>query len=399
LTNKPLNHHFQSEKKNAKENEMKSMVEIRHYLHQNPELSDNEMKTSHFLKQILQDFSPQKIVDKLGGYGLLAIYRGQRPGKNILLRADLDALPIAEDAALSYKSLQPNVAHLCGHDGHMTILLEVAKRLHNLHGNFAGNAILLFQPAEETGQGAKRVLADPKFQQIPIDYAFGLHNLPGFELGQVIVREQTFASASQGLIIRLQGASSHAGHPENGNNPVFAMLEIVQELEQISQQFQQMSQRGLITIIHLKLGEVAFGTAPGEGVVMATFRAYRDAEMQQMTTQAQQLIQRICHKYQLKYQLEWVEKFLATVNDDFAVQQIKKAAETLQFSPKIPATPFAWSEDFSYISQKFPSGFFGLGAGKESPQLHNSNYDFPDQLIDLGAAMFMQIITNMELKT
>ncbi|MFO7896632.1 MAG: amidohydrolase, partial [Candidatus Cloacimonadales bacterium] len=107
---------------------MKSMVEIRHHLHQNPELSDNEMKTAKYLKQILQDFAAQEIVENLGGHGLMAIYRGQRAGKNLLLRADLDALPIAENSALLYKSRQPQVAHLCGHDGHMTILLEVARR-------------------------------------------------------------------------------------------------------------------------------------------------------------------------------------------------------------------------------------------------------------------------------
>ena len=366
--------------------------EIRHYLHQYPELSGFEANTAKFIVKTLREFQPNQLIENVGGYGVLAIYKGNLPGKNILLRADIDALQIKEKSNLPYRSQKAGIAHLCGHDGHSAILVEVARKLHLLKGNFTGKVILLFQPAEETGQGAKRVLTDPEFMKLKIDSVFGLHNLPGYKLGKIILRRQTFTSASQGVIINLQGTASHAGHPENGNNPVFAMLQVVKELNKISADFEKLEQRGLITIIHLRLGEIAFGTSPGDGVVMATFRTNRAEEMQQMVKLAENMIKRIAVNHALKYEINWVEKFAAIVNNDNCVDQIIAAADNLGYEIELAEKSFSWSEDFSIFTKAFPGGFFGIGAGENHPQLHNANYDFPDNLIEIGSEMFLEIL-------
>lgn len=367
-------------------------LEFRKYLHRNPELSNYEKNTARYVIDQISKINPDKIIENIGGNGIAFLFGQQEDLPTVMFRAELDALPIQEESSLEYKSENEGIAHLCGHDGHMSILFALAHRIAKNRDKIALNIVLLFQPAEETGEGAERVVKDKKFINLSPDYIFALHNLPGFKLGNVILRNNTFASASQGLIIKLKGKPSHAGHPENGINPIFAMMNIMKNLDEISQKYQIEKDRGLITIIHVKLGEIAFGTSPGEGTVMATFRAYTDEQMNRMSDESLQMIESEARKFGLKLEIEWTEKFPATVSNNRNVLLIKEVAKLQKREIIEPEFPFSWSEDFSYFSQKYNTAFMGLGSGEKHPQLHNSNYDFPDELINVGCDMFWGII-------
>ncbi len=371
---------------------MFDLREIRQELHKKPELSGEEKQTSKLIGKYLKTCNPDKIVTNIAGYGVLAVFDTGRPGKSVLLRAELDALPIKEENSFSYSSKNNGVSHSCGHDGHMSILLGVAEKINENKQSLCGKIYLLFQPAEETAQGAKKVIDDPFFKSLDIDYVFALHNLPGFEKGSIILKKDVFAASSKGLIIKLKGKSSHAGHPENGINPVFAMTRIIQGFSAISEEVSSPEDRSLITIIHVKLGGVAFGTSPGDGVVMATFRSTDSEKMDFMTKKAVSLVKDTANKSNLEYSLDWVEVFPLLVNDEGCVDLVEKAARKNNTNIVFVKSPFSWTEDFSYFTQKIKGAFFGLGSGINHPQLHNSDYDFDDEIIPVGTKIFFDIL-------
>ncbi len=212
-----------------KELNLDELVNLRKELHRNPELSGKEKNTSDKINNFIGRFYPDEIITELGGHGLAFIFKGKEKGKTILFRSELDALPISEQNDFEYKSSIENVSHKCGHDGHMTILSGFASLL-NDNKPAKGKVVLLFQPAEETGEGAAKVLEDKKFEQIKPDYVFALHNLPGYPAGSVVIKNGTFASASKGMIIKLHGKTSHASEPENGITPTPAVASIIQKL-------------------------------------------------------------------------------------------------------------------------------------------------------------------------
>ena len=318
-------------------------------------------------------------------------------GATICFRAELDALPIREANSFDYVSEADGIAHLCGHDGHTTILLGLAKWLVDNPAEWKGRVVLIFQPAEETAQGAKAILQDSRFQALKPDYIFALHNLPGFEIGSIILREGIFTSATCGIKIKLSGKTSHAAHPEAGNNPQKATLSIINCLEDLPHTVCGMETPALVTIIYTRLGEIAFGTTPGEAEVMATFRTHDNQNLKNMMQKAEQMISALANAYHLNLNMEWVEEFASVVNDSGAVSMLQRAANTLNLKTLVITSPFPWSEDFSYFSQIYPSALFGLGAGENHPQLHNPDYDFPDELLPVGIRVFAELIRQVNL--
>ncbi|RLD58803.1 MAG: amidohydrolase, partial [Bacteroidetes bacterium] len=336
----------------------------------------------------------------IGGFGLAFIFNGKLPGKTVMLRAELDALPIDEVNDFDYKSKKKNISHKCGHDGHMTILSGVASLIPT-NRLFEGKIILLFQPAEETGKGAFNVINDKKFITLKPDYVFALHNIPGFPLGSIVTNDNIFSSSSKGMIAELKGKTSHAAFPEHGISPAFAMASIISELKKISKNKSLFTRFVLITIIHASLGEEAFGTTPGNARIMATLRSFEENDMIKLTQKAEKIVKNTAQKYSLGYDISYTDKFLATYNNKKCVEFIKNA--TLQNNYQLIDTkePFRWSEDFSYFTKNYSGAMFGLGAGEGTPDLHNSNYDFPDDLIEHGVNMFMsilKILSNIETK-
>lgn len=370
------------------------LTEFRHYLHSEPELSGSEIKTSSKILNFLKETSPSDTITGIGGHGVAAIYNSGQEGPTVLLRADMDALPIQESNTFDYKSVSNGVAHLCGHDGHSTILVGVGHYLKSIPIT-KGKVVLLFQPAEEVGRGAAAVIADPKFNLIKPDYAFALHNLPGFEKGSVFLRNQTFASASTGLIAKLKGLSSHAAHPEDGNSPDKALAKIMLELNEVTTHKTTFKDFALLTIIHAKLGEIAFGTTPGKATLMATLRTYLDSDMEILKAEAENIIRRIAKEHDLNQEISYTEEFPATINSANTTSIVSDAATKLGIPVKNLEQPFRWSEDFGYFTQVCPATLFGIGSGVNHPQLHNEDYDFPDDIIEPSILLFAEILNSI----
>lgn len=361
--------------------QLKDLLSLRKQLHQNPELSGQEKETSSTLESFLRQTSPQKLITGLGGYGLAGVYVFDTKGPTILVRADMDALPIEEVNTFGHKSRNPGVSHKCGHDGHSAVLAGLALALAHKPLN-AGRVVLLFQPEEETGQGAAKVIADEAFRMIQPDFALAWHNLPGYEKAAVVLREGPFAAASTGMIVKIAGASSHAAHPEQGNSPAAMLAEAMLQLPRIPSLKADLFQDfALATIIHAKLGEVAFGTNPGKAVLMATLRTFLNADMKVLKKQAEILCKTLAEEHKLKIEIEWTEEFPATINNPDLVKTIARVSENLGEKVIHIEEPFRWSEDFGHFTSHFKAALLGMGSGTDSPGLHNSDYDFPDEIL------------------
>ncbi|EPR68937.1 amidohydrolase [Cyclobacterium qasimii] len=370
---------------------IKEISTLRKQLHQAPEVSGKEQKTSDQIRAFFEDLSPDEIVDDLGKHGLAIVFNGQENGPTTLIRAELDALPILENNSFSYKSKSNGVAHSCGHDGHMAILCGVGLKLAKKRPKY-GRVILLFQPSEETGMGAAQVISSPNFPKIKPDFAFALHNLPGYDLGEVVLKKGAFTAASKGMIINLKGRTSHAAHPEDAISPANAMCQLISGLQKLPEDIQEFS---LVTVIHAQLGEVAFGTTPGTATVMATLRTFDNEVMNTLTESAMSLSQKISDLHGLECSISFTEEFQVVENDIEAYNPVDDAVTKLGLHKRISQTPFRWSEDFGALSSTTKSMLFGLGAGKTHPQLHENSYDFPDELLPIGVDLFYTIIEKL----
>lgn len=370
---------------------MENLIELRHILHAHPELSGQEALTNRILNEWVRQTQPDLLIEKIGGFGLAAVYKGAQSGKRILIRGDIDALHIPEPNDIPYRSLNQGVSHKCGHDGHATILCGLAQWLGEQRPD-QGEVVLLFQPAEETGQGAKTIIEDPLFEQIKPDVAYGLHNLPGFEKGQIVVSEGCFAAASFGLKMTFDGRTAHASQPETGHSPSELLALLIHNLEKKREQLQAVKPLTTFVITHASLGEETFGVAPGHAEIWLTLRSYDDRNLQMMASQIIEMCRAKAKDYLFDFNFSEHEAFAATNSDPNCVHIIEQAAQNLELKVGHLSEPFRWSEDFGRFGSVCPIGFFGLGSGVDQPALHNPEFDFPDDILEIGMTMFWEII-------
>ncbi len=366
------------------------LIRMRRMLHAHPELSGHEWETQGRIKQFLNTETHAQCID-VAGTGLLAVFDSGKEGPVVLIRGDIDALPIEEINDFEHRSVYEGVSHKCGHDGHTTILLGLAMQL-SARPLPKGKALLLFQPAEENGMGAEAVLRDPAFPAGEIDYVFALHNLPGFEKQMVVVKEGAFTAHVQSAIICLKGKTSHAAEPEHGINPAPAIAALLQYAQQHTHNEPAADDFFLLTPVYATLGEKAYGISAGYGEVHLTLRSWSSELMKEKSDALHAFVKQLAAAHGLKYELSWTQVFHANHNHPGAVAKVRQAAQTAGLQLMQAAVPFKWGEDFGLFTRRYKGAMFGLGAGKETPALHNPDYDFPDELIPAGVAVFEQIV-------
>lgn len=360
------------------------LTAFRRALHRQPELSGAEVQTAQTVAAFLADTRPDQVLTGLGGHGLALVYGTGAPA--VLLRAELDGLPIAELSDASHASAVPGKGHLCGHDGHMAILAGVARLI--ARDPPPGRVILLFQPAEETGAGAAAVLADPRYGAIRPDFAFALHNMPGIPMGQAALAAGPANCASMGLKLAFAGKTAHAAMPDSGLSPAPALAALIPALTALSSGSVADAGFRLVTITHAVLGEPAFGIAPGAAELWVTLRTLTDAAMAGLLAQATRLAQTEAARAGLSLSLSQHDAFAACTNDPEATAILARAAEAIQIPHSPAGLPIRASEDFGRFGATTRSAMLFLGAGTDHPALHNPDYDFPDALIAPGAQLF-----------
>lgn len=368
---------------------MKELHQIRQHLHQHPELSGKEVATQKFIRQELELLDASELID-VGKTGLLITFDSGNPGPALLLRADIDALPIRETNTFSYRSEQEGISHKCGHDGHTTVMIGVARHF-SQHPPKKGKLSLLFQPAEETGEGAAAVLADPVMQERKYDQAYAFHNLPGFPEGSVVCKPGTFSAGAISVAFSLIGKTSHAAEPERGCNPAPAVADILHCAEKLSQPDSRRDDFALITPVYLHMGERAYGTSPGAAEAHFTLRTWGNDDLHRLEDQLKTDVAAICRERKLRHEVDDFEEFRPNVNTQSGYAVVKKAAESAQLPFREIKEPFRWGEDFGLFTQTLPGAMFGIGSGEKTPSLHSDDFDFPDAIIAPAMQVFINI--------
>jgi len=393
-----------------------TLLSLRHHLHATAELSDHEAATASCMKEFLVACRPDRVIDGLGGHGLAAVFGDERSGApgdpvpagpTVIFRAELDALPVGETGTCAYRSRSAGISHACGHDGHLAILAGLGLWLADNPPQH-GRVVLLCQPAEETGTGARRIVDDTRYQALAPDWIFAVHNLPGYPLGRVLVRPGPVAAGSVGMRIHLRGRTSHAAYPEQGASPALAMSELITRLVGLPIPLERHDRLALVTIVHARLGAATFGTTPGDARIGATLRSDNDATLAELQQQAERAARQIAAEHALGCDVEWIEAFPVTRNHPEAVRLVDLAAGRLGLHTTTgDESPFRWSEDFGWFTrdendvapvENVPAGgpptrgaLFCLGAGRKHPPLHAADYDFPDALLELGVCLYVQL--------
>ena len=371
------------------------LIELRHALHRHPELSCHEENTAQQIIRFLSPYSPDNIITNLGGFGVAAVYRGVQDGPTIMIRADMDALPIDEINDFPYRPRIKGVSHACGHDGHIAMAAGLAPLLAE-NKPPKGAVVLLFQPAEENAMGARGVVGDPRFAEIRPDYTFAIHNMTGHPTHRILVREGAMLSAVRTIIIRLYGKTAHASMPEMGISPLTAAKEIERKINSSQNNNRIASEFSMATIVGLVVGEKpSYGVSPADGKIIATLRAYTDDVLDRFSQEIESFSIEIATSEKLHVdEISYDEKYSATVNSRLCNEIIRAAAAENDLEVHDMDFPLAAGEDFGVLIRASRRGgaIFLIGTGVGGPGLHNPDYDFPDAIIETGVNMFWSII-------
>lgn len=368
------------------------LVTLRGSLAACPEVAGSEVMTSTLITNFLHSYAPDQLLTHLGGYGIAAIYEGQHHGPTVMIRCELDGLPVEEAGKDQWLAPEANIAHRCGHDGHMAIVAGLAPLFHRTPPT-CGRVVLLFQPAEETGTGARAIIDDPSFEKFQPDCAITLHNLPGFPMGHIVYRRGTFASASVGMKVHLLGQASHAAEPEQARSPANAVRRLLTELPLLNRVTD--NPYCMLTLTHVQLGLMSFGLTPGEATVCATLRAASAASLQNLRRKAEQCVRDCAAAERLFTEVEWVADFPATINDDALVDTLERVFLNTGIVGIETSKPFRWSEDFGHFSDICPILHFGLGIGEHAPGLHQPDYEFCDDTILVAVSVFYEMVKTL----
>lgn len=371
------------------------LTDIRHQLHRLAEPSGEEVRTHAFILEQLKACSPLRILTFADSQSIIAVFEGEEPGRTLLFRGDFDAVRVEETIDVPYASEMAGVAHKCGHDGHATMLLGLARDLHR-RPPARGRVLLFFQAAEETGDGARQLIETGVLDRYTPDRVFALHNIPGEKLGTVLGKPGSFTCSVVSTDIVLQGHSAHAAEPLKALSPYPAARAIADKLLSLNNYDMHSDHYRLLTLVEFRVGEQAYGVAAGDGVLRFTLRAKDDARLQQTKAELVRIVEEEVAKTEgVSHTISWKEYFAASNNHDEAMAQVKAAANRIGLDYKELEVPFSWGEDFGLLTQHYPGALFGLGSGLEQPSLHNPYFNFPDELLPIGVHLFRELIDSI----
>jgi amidohydrolase len=360
-------------------------------MHAHPELQYDVQRTAASVAEKLKSFGCDEIVTGIGRTGVVGVIRGRKPGAKVVgLRADMDALPIEEATDLPYKSTVPGKMHACGHDGHSAMLLGAAKYLAETR-NFAGTAVMIFQPAEEGGAGARAMLRDGLLDRFGIEEVFGMHNYPGMPVGRFAIRSGPMMASTDNIAIKLEGIGSHAAFPHDGVDTILVGAQIVNQLQSIVARNVDPVKAAVVSICIFQGGNTD-NVIPQEVRLGGTVRTLSQNVRELVQTRVREVVEGTARLYGAKAQLTYTPGYPVLVNDAgrvaFAAAVASEVAGDNKVDDDFP--PLMGAEDFAFMLNERPGAFIYVGNGDSAP-LHNPKYDFNDEAIPLGTSYWVRL--------
>ena len=374
----------------------KKMTSWRRHLHQNPEIAYEEKQTSAFVANKLESFGIE-VHRGLGKTGVVGIIHGQHFGggtsTSIGLRADMDALPMDEQTNLDYASTHANRMHACGHDGHTTMLLGAAEYLAR-HRQFNGTVYCIFQPAEEGGNaGARSMIDDGLFNKFPMESVWGMHNWPGLEAGRALAHVGPAMAGADIFILTIEGAGGHAAMPHQTKDPIVAVGMVTMALQTlVSRQLDPFDQ-AVISLTKLESGS-AFNVVPSIATVGGTLRTMKAETRKGFLHQIETVAKTAARVTGCEVSMEVRPGYPPTINHESDALFARGVISDILGKDGLDTdlTPTMGAEDFSYMLQQKEGAYIWLGAGKNSQNLHSPLYDFNDDLLPIGASLWVRMV-------
>ncbi|MFZ1403242.1 MAG: amidohydrolase [Anaerolineae bacterium] len=366
------------------------LIAWRRDFHQHPELGFQETRTSSIVAGHLNDLGIE-VQQGVGRTGVVGIVDGAGDGPTVLLRFDMDALPIQEISDAPYRSQHAGVMHACGHDGHTAIGLGMATLLSRQRQRLFGRVKLIFQPAEEGLGGAMAMIQDGVLQQPAPDYAFGLHLWNQLAFGQVAIQAGPLLAAADEFSLTIIGRGSHGAMPHEGIDAVVVAAQVVMALQTIVSRLVDPTETAVLTIGTIHGGQ-AFNVLAGDVTMTGTVRTF-DANIRQQVWQGiETLVHGICQAYGATFALQQAGCAApATVNDPRATATMRQAAQALADATQVtPIKPLMIAEDMSEFLQRVPGCFALLGAGPHPHPHHNAGFDFDERALPVGVALLCE---------
>ena len=376
------------------------MISWRHWLHQHPELMFKEFLSSDFIASILESHEIE-MHRGLATTGIVATIHGKQKGDSIGLRADMDALPIYELNEFDHKSKHEGKMHACGHDGHSTMLLGAAIYLKQ-HNEFAGTVHFIFQPAEEGGGGGKIMVEEGLFELFPCKAVYGMHNWPGLAAGQFAVHDKAVMAAVDKIEITISGKGGHAAMPEQLVDPILTGAHVILALQSIVSRNLSPLESAVISLTMLEAGH-ASNVMPDDLKITGTLRYFYPEEGKRIKKRINQIVNSTCEAMGATGNVDIIYGYPATINTPKHAQKCAEAA--IQIAGKngvhqdLP--PTMGGEDFSFILNACEGAYIWIGNGEVPPEergnacmLHNTRYDFNDDILPIGASYWVQLVQN-----
>jgi len=361
----------------------------RHHLHKHPELSLQEAKTAKYIADLVRTWG-YDVVEGIGHHGVVASMTVGTTKKSIGLRADTDALPIQEDNELPYKSEVPGVAHLCGHDGHSSMLLAAGEYLARTK-HFAGTVRLIFQPAEEIMAGGPAMIEDGLFERWPVDAVFGMHNMPGLEVGKLHFRDGAMMAAVDNWEIELTGKGSHGSMPELSIDPVVAGSSLVMALQTIVSRNVSPHQSAVVTVGAFLSGN-AGNVIAQSAILRLSIRTTTPEDRQLVLGKVRSIAKAQAESFDCSFQIREGVPGAVLVNDAPETAKAAEIAREAFGDDKVmyPGPSYLGSEDFAFMLQKKQGTYCLLGNG-DTPMVHHPQYVFNDAILAVGAAYWVTL--------
>jgi hippurate hydrolase len=367
---------------------------LRQDIHQHPELGYQEFRTSALVADRLERWG-YTVTRGLGGTGVVGQLKRGTGSRALGLRADMDALPIAESTGLPYASCHAGLMHACGHDGHTAMLLAAAEHLAT-DGRFDGTLNLIFQPAEESLGGARRMVQEGLFERFPCDAIFAMHNMPGFRQGQLLLREGATMASSENMVVHIEGTGGHGAMPHLCADPVVAGAAIVMALQTIVSRNVPPLQTAVITVGAFQSG-VANNVIPQEATLKLSVRALDRDVRELLCRRIVELVEAQAQSYGVKARVESLPGYPVLVNTPAETALARAVALELVGAENVveQTAPLTGSEDFAYMLDVVPGSYLFIGNGDVASgghgacMVHNPNYDFSDRNIPIGAAFWV----------
>ena len=372
------------------------IVSWRRYMHQYPELSFQETKTAQFIAEKLNDFGLD-VQTKVGGNGVIGILRGRSEGKTIALRADFDALPIFDEKEATYKSLNPGVMHACGHDGHTSALLGVAKTLSSFREYLKGTILFIFQPAEETPPGgAKFMIAEGILDKV--DYVFGAHLATNIPLGKVAVGDGFKMAAVDKFEILIKGKGGHGARPQDSIDSIVIGSEIVSSLQKIVSRRIDPLQPAVVTIGVFQAGS-AFNIIADTAKLEGTVRTFNEKVREQVEKELYSIVEGITSSNNATVQIDYLHGYPALYNHHEETETVKSLfSEIFTEEEVLELESSMGAEDFAYFLQQKPGTYFRVGASNENESTHyphhHPRFDFDERALLNLEKCFLTIVSH-----